>query len=195
MFKNSKFKYFITSLAYFFIIFPVFAQTRQSPPIPPTQTPNNLTSTTQSSGGASQSQSLKIADTGWRSICQIVEMEKTRVDCSIVYETFSIEDKLRMLGVEISRKDKSRSLILSTPIGVSLSDGIEISFDGQNNSRIGISGCQPTGCFGMVDLSDNLYTNFKKYKLLNVKYNDLNGNGIKIDISLNNFALISSRSD
>jgi len=195
MSKNSKLIYFINFLIAFFIVIPVFGQTRQSPPVPPVQPPNNVASTLQQNSGSIQSQSFKIAETGWKNICQIVEIEKPRVDCSIVHETFSVEEKIRMLGIEISRKDKSRSLILSTPIGVSLSEGIEISFDGQNNSKIIIAGCQATGCFGLVDLSDNLYSNFKKYKIFTVKYNDLNGSGIKIDISLNNFSLISSRSD
>ena len=172
---------------------PSYSQTRSNPPVPPTQNSNGTGSLPQPTTSQVQSQSLKIAETGWRNICQVVEGEKPRVDCSIIYETFSVEDRIRMLGVEISRKDKSKSLILSTPVGVSLSEGIEVSFEGQNNSRINITGCQASGCFGSIDLSDNFYSNFKKYKVLNVKYSDLNGNGIKLDISLNGFSLIATR--
>ena len=139
------------------------------------------------SEGASKTQSIQTADTGWQVICRSAAADRSKLGCSIVYETYSANDRVRLASVEIVKGEKSRVMVISAPIGVNLKDGLDVQVDGLKLSQIAFTHCLNNGCFASLDLTDTMVSTLKKGKVLSLAISDMQGAKIKSDISMVGF--------
>ena len=78
---------------------------------------------------ASKTQSIQMTETGWQVICRALGQDRTKLGCSLLHETYSQQDRARVMAIEIVKGDKARSLIVTVPQGVSLKEGIEFAIE------------------------------------------------------------------
>ena len=131
-----------------------------------------------------KTESIQTADTGWQVICRSLATDRQKLTCSLTHEVFSANDRSRLVALEISKSDKGRALLVSTPMGVNLTSGVEVSLDGASPLKGQFSSCQGNGCVSVIELSDANIASFKKSKISAVSFSDLRGAKIKIDVSL-----------
>ena len=147
------------------------------------------------SEGATKTQAIQTSDTGWQVICRPTSADRAKLNCTVVFETISTNERVRLAGVEIIKGEKGRVIIVSTPQGVSLKDGIELVLDGGAKTPVPYSSCQGNICFGVIDLKDDMIANFKKAKSVSISYADAQGNKVKIDTSLTGFTQALAKAD
>lgn len=145
--------------------------------------------------GTSRTQSIQTAETGWQVICRATAQDRSKLGCSMIYETYSANDRIRLSSVEVVKTEKSRVMILSTPVGVSLKEGIEVQVDGVKLSQATYSHCQNNGCFGSLDLTDAITNTLRKGKSMSLTFADLQGSKIRSEISLQGFVSAWIKSD
>jgi invasion protein IalB len=143
----------------------------------------------------SKNQSIQTAESGWQTICRPSAKDRAKQDCSVIYETFVANDRLRIAAVEFARGEKSRVLNVSVPMGVALKEGIEITIDGANKMQSAYTSCLNNGCIVSMDLADKTLDIIKKGKILSVSFSDANGNKVKADMSLVGFTAAINRAD
>ena len=102
--------------------------------------------------GASKTQNIQTAETGWQVVCRADNLDRTKLGCSIVHETYSAQDRVRLTSVEIVKAEKNRTLIVSVPQGVSLKEGVEFTIDGAKQSVLAYSYCANNSCFATFEL-------------------------------------------
>ena len=142
-----------------------------------------------------KSQSIQTADSGWQTICRPSAKDRAKQDCSVIHETFTANDRLRIAAIELVKGEKGRVMVLSAPIGVSLKDGIDITVDGANKQIASFTGCQNSGCFASIEISEKALDVIKKGKALSVSFFDGQGSKVKADIALIGFATAVARAE
>lgn len=147
------------------------------------------------SEGASRSQNIQTAESGWQVICRPQQPERTKLDCSVIFETYTTNDRVRVASVELIRGDKGRTLIIAVPPGVSLKEGIEWMVDGGNRQILNFASCQTNGCFATLDLDAKGLDLLRKAKSVSTGFSDLQGSRVKVDISLAGFALALAKAE
>lgn len=140
-------------------------------------------------------QSIQTIETGWQTICRSNAKDRTKMDCSVVHETLTANDRLRIAAVEIGKGEKGRLMVLTLPMGVSLRDGAEVTTDGANKLQAAYSGCQNNGCVATIDLADKALDTIKKGKTLSVSFSDAGGNKIKADVPLIGFTAAIAKAE
>jgi invasion protein IalB len=145
--------------------------------------------------GASKTQNIQTAETGWQVVCRFATPDRAKLSCSMVFETYSANDRVRIASVEIVKAEKNRAMLVSAPIGVSLKEGILVELDAAKFGQLSYSHCQNNGCFATLDLTDAMVANLKKAKILSLTFLDLQGSKIKSDISLAGFSTAFDKSD
>lgn len=145
--------------------------------------------------GASKTQTIQTAETGWQVVCRGFNQDRTKMGCSIIHETYSAQDRSRLTSVEIVKNDKSRTMIISVPQGVSLKDGIELSIDGVKQGLLPYSYCVSNSCFATFELSDAVVNNLKKSKTMELTFLDLQASKIKTDIPMSGFLQAVAKAD
>jgi invasion protein IalB len=145
--------------------------------------------------GASKTQSIQTAETGWQVVCRASNQDRTKMGCSVIHETYSAQDRSRLTSVEIIKNDKSRTMIVSVPQGVSLKDGIEFGIDGAKQSLLAYSYCMSNSCFATFELSDSVLNTLKKSKALELTFLDLQASKIKTDIPMSGFVQALAKAD
>jgi invasion protein IalB len=144
---------------------------------------------------AGSQQSIQTSDTGWQTICRPSAKDRAKQDCSVFHETYTANDRLRIVSIEIAKAEKGRVLAVSVPTGVSLKDGVEITIDGANKQAASFTNCQNNGCIASLDLTDKNLDAIKKGKSISVAFSDAAGNKIKTDTALIGFTAAVTRAD
>ena len=156
------------------------------------------TASAQQSGtgeGASKTQNIQTAETGWQVVCRAANQERTKLGCSLIHETYSAQDRVRLTSVEIIKAEKNRTMIVSVPQGVSLKEGIEFGIDGAKQNVLPYSHCANNTCFATLELTDAAVNGLKKGKALGLSFLDLQGSKIKTDIPLSGFVQSLAKAD
>ncbi len=148
---------------------------------------NGALAQTTNTAGASRTQSIQTSETGWQVICRPQQADRSKLDCSVVYETFTTNDRMRVAAVEIIKGEKGRTIVVSVPVGVNLKDGIELMVDGGSRQVLSFASCQSNGCFATLDLDAKLVDAVRKGKNISVGFSDGQANKVKVDISLVGF--------
>ena len=156
---------------------------------------NAAVAQTANNEGASRTQSIQTAETGWQVICRPQQADRAKLDCSMVYETFTTNDRMRVAAIEIVKGEKGRAIIVSVPVGVNLKDGIELMVDSGNRQVLSFASCQANGCFATMDLDAKLTEVIRKGKNLTAGFSDGQGSKVKVDISLVGFNAAFSKSE
>ena len=144
---------------------------------------------------ASKTQSIQMTETGWQVMCRASGQDRSKLGCSLLHETYSQQDRGRVMAIEIVKGDKGRSMIVTVPQGVSLKDGIEFSVDGTKQAQLAYSHCANNSCFAILDLTEAMVTNLKKGKVLEMTFQDLQASKIKNDIPLIGFPVALTKAE
>jgi invasion protein IalB len=144
---------------------------------------------------ASKTQSIQMTETGWQVICRSLGQDRTKLGCSLLHESYSQQDRTRMMAVEIVKGDKNRSMIVTVPQGVSLKDGIEFGIDAAKQAQLPYTHCANNSCFAVLEMSEAVVNTLKKGKLLELSFQDLQGSKLKTDIPLSGFTQAQAKAD
>jgi len=145
--------------------------------------------------GASKTQSIQTAETGWQVVCRAANQDRSKLGCAVIHETYSAQDRARLTSVEIVKNDKNRTMIVSVPQGVSLKDGIELGIDGTKQGVLSYSHCISNSCFATFELTDAVVNMLKKSKSLELTFLDLQASKIKTDIPMSGFVQALGKAD
>lgn len=144
---------------------------------------------------ASKTQSIQMTETGWQVICRALGQDRSKLACSLLHETYSQQDRARVMAIEIVKGDKARSLIVTVPQGVSLKEGVDFAIDGAKQAQLSYSHCANNSCFAVADLTEAMVNNLKKGKILEMTFQDLQSSKLKTDIPLTGFAVALTKAD
>jgi hypothetical protein len=144
---------------------------------------------------ASKTQSIQMTETGWQVICRAMGQDRTKLGCSLLHETYSQQDRARVMAIEIVKGDKARSLIVTVPQGVSLKEGVDFAIDGAKQAQLSYSHCANNSCFAVLELTDAMVNTLKKGKLLEMTFQDLQSSRLKTDIPLTGFAVALAKAN
>ena len=144
---------------------------------------------------ASKTQSIQMTETGWQVICRASGQDRSKLGCSLLHETYSQQDRVRVMAVELVKGEKGRSVIVTVPQGVSLKEGIEFGIDGAKQAQLAYSHCANNSCFALLDLTEAMVNTLKKGKLLEMSFQDLQGSKLKTDIPLTGFTVALTKAD
>lgn len=145
--------------------------------------------------GASKTQNIQTAETGWQVVCRAANQDRSKLGCSLIHETYSAQDRVRIASVEIIKAEKTRTMVVSVPQGVSLKEGIEFTIDNGKQSTLAYSHCMNNSCIATFELSDGIVNNLKKAKSMELSFQDLQGSKIKTDIPLSGFVQSMAKAD
>ncbi len=131
--------------------------------------------------------SIQTIDSGWQVICRPRVNDRTKLNCSLLYEIAAASDRSRILSVEILRNDKNSSLVIATPLGVSLKDGLELSYPGADKNRLAFQGCQSNGCLVKQDMTPKMVDGIKASKTLAIEFVDAKGTKLRSELNMAGF--------
>ena len=83
--------------------------------------------------------------------------------------------------------ERSRGLVVTLPLGVTLPPGVELKIDGQATSRTPFVTCTPNGCQSHVLLEEELLGQMKSGNRGTVVFTDQRGRPTPVDFSLSGF--------
>lgn len=148
-----------------------------------------------SGDAAGKPQTIQTAETGWQAICRSTPQDRSKMTCSVMHETYSSQDRVRLTSVEIVKTDKGRTMLVSVPQGVNLKEGIDFSIDGTKQSRLTYNYCMNNNCFSTLELTDAHINSLKKSKAMDIVFFDLQGSKIKTEIFMTGFTQAMAKSD
>ncbi len=113
-----------------------------------------------------------------------------RGNCEIFQRLVEKESGKRFVEVAVGfPKDKSAARgIIIVPLGILLQPGMTMKVDDGKEYKFQVRYCDGNGCFGYVDLNDELLGALRKGTKLTVTFQALNKKPISVVITLKDFA-------
>lgn len=149
----------------------------------------------QSNDNASKTQNIQTANTGWQVICRPMGNDRAKLNCAVLSETFSANERVRIAAVEIVKGDKGRVMVVSVPSGVNLKEQIEFGIDAAKPTTLAYSHCLGNFCFATQDLSTATLDAMKKAKAVSFAFTDMQGSKVKAEILLEGFNAALAKSE
>ncbi len=143
----------------------------------------------------SKPQAVQTVDTGWQSVCRPSSRERNKLACNVAYDVVTSRERSRVLSIEILRQDAIVSLMVWTPLGVSLKSSINIAINGKDTLNAAFQYCQQNGCLARIDLPHKVLDSVRTAKDLSFEYADVQGAKIKTSVSMSGFSLAAAKSD
>ena len=84
--------------------------------------------------------------------------------------------------------EEKPAAIVTLPLGISIPPGIGFAVDGGETVRLGLEGCEQTGCFGAVSLTEELLATLRAGSEVRVHFHDGNRQKITVPLSLRGFS-------
>ena len=112
------------------------------------------------------------------------------LDCRAIQQLVTREEK-RLVAQAVARlgPDKAPVLVLQLPLGLNVSEPVELKVDTDNAAKLPIQTCTNSGCFLTIPLKDPLLATMRQGKQLKVVMKDTNNRAINIDLPLLGFGL------
>jgi invasion protein IalB len=88
----------------------------------------------------------------------------SKMSCSVVQETFSVNNRAKLLSVEFLKTDKGEAAVILVPQGVNLKAGVDVAVDGSAKMNFAYSHCLNNQCLATADMSAAQLSAFKKAK-------------------------------
>jgi invasion protein IalB len=124
----------------------------------------------------------------WGNTCNATSAEAPKI-CVMERHLFldkTSTKKLLTLGVRTAANEPPvMSIVL--PLGVLLPVGVDVGF-AKNSKKIPFIFCDSTGCIAQLRLDDSFLDDLSKSKLLNIKYQPINGKSTVINLDISGFA-------
>lgn len=149
----------------------------------------------QNTANTPQTQNIETGDTGWQVICRNTTQDRTKMICSVLQETFSVKDRVKLISIEFVKTDKGQAIVVSVPQGVNLRTGIDMSIDGANKFNVAYSHCLNTQCIATADLSAAQIAGLKKGKQIEIGFADIQGSHVNSQIKLDGFVQAINKAD
>jgi invasion protein IalB len=112
------------------------------------------------------------------------------LDCRAVQQMINRDDK--QLVAQLSARvaaDKSAVLLIQLPLGISLTEPVQLKVDNGTAERYPVQTCTNVGCIVNVPLKDPLMAAMRTGTLLKISIQDTNKRTINIDVPLLGFGL------
>ncbi len=124
----------------------------------------------------------------WRVEC--VGDGKT-LDCRAIQQMINREDKqlVAQLSARIAPDTKAPVLLIQLPLGISLTEPVQLKVDNGTVERYPVQTCTNVGCIVSVPLKDPLMAAMRTGTLLKISIQDTNKRTINIDVPLLGFGL------
>jgi invasion protein IalB len=144
---------------------------------------------------APQTQNIETGDTGWQVICRNTTQDRTKMNCSVLQETFSVKDRVKLISIEFVRTDKGAAVVVSVPQGVNLKTGIEMAVDNANKITLAYSHCLNNVCIATGDLTSAQTMTLKKGKQIDISFADIQGAKVNTQTKLDGFVQAMGKAD
>ncbi len=125
----------------------------------------------------------------WQVDCTERDANAPKV-CSLQFALVNKNDKQVVFSWTVVRKDaesESNKVVVRTPTGVLLADGVSIGFEGTEPVKVNYYTCGPRFCFAEFDFSDQWAKALSSKEKVVVSYKAVNGTPLKHEIDLKQF--------
>lgn len=124
---------------------------------------------------------------GWQVNC--AEQDNGKKACSLQYALVTQKDKRPVFTWMIVRgkEGEPNKVLLRTPTGVLLADGVNVGIEGAESVKINYLTCGPQACVAEFDLTDQWLKTLSSYPKAIVNYKAVNQQVIKHEIDLKQF--------
>ncbi len=125
---------------------------------------------------------------GWRVECT---SDGKALDCRAVQQMINREDKqlVAQLTARIAPETKAPSLTIQLPLGISLTEPVQLKVDNGAVERLPVQTCTNAGCVVSMPLKDPFLASLRNGTTLKVTLQDPNKRAINIDVPLMGFGL------
>jgi invasion protein IalB len=112
------------------------------------------------------------------------------LDCRAIQQMINRDDKqlIAQLSARVAA-DKSAVLLIQLPLGISLTEPVQLKVDNGTVERYPVQTCTNVGCIVSVPLKDPLMAAMRSGTLLKISIQDTNKRTINIDVPLLGFGL------
>ena len=113
------------------------------------------------------------------------------LDCRAIQQMINREDKqlVAQLSTRIAADTKAPVLLIQLPLGISLTEPVQLKVDNGTAERFPVQTCTNVGCIVSVPLKEPLMAAMRTGTLLKVSIQDTNKRTINIDVPLLGFGL------
>jgi invasion protein IalB len=125
---------------------------------------------------------------GWRVECT---SDGKVLDCRAIQQMVNREDKqlVAQLTARVAPETKAPSLTIQLPLGISLTEPVQLKVDNGAVERLPVQTCTNAGCIVTVPLKDPFLASLRTGTTLKIVLQDTNKRTINIDVPLLGFAL------
>jgi invasion protein IalB len=112
------------------------------------------------------------------------------LDCRAIQQMINRDDKqlIAQLSARVAA-DKTAVLLIQLPLGISLTEPVQLKVDNGTAERYPVQTCTNVGCIVSLPLKDPLMAAMRTGTLLKISIQDTNKRTINIDVPLLGFAL------
>jgi invasion protein IalB len=112
------------------------------------------------------------------------------LDCRAIQQMINRDDKqlIAQLSARVAA-DKTAVLLIQLPLGISLTEPVQLKVDNGTAERFPVQTCTNVGCIVSVPLKEPLMAAMRTGTLLKVSIQDTNKRTINIDVPLLGFGL------
>ena len=127
------------------------------------------------------------AAAAWRVDCS---GDGKTLDCRAIQQMINRDDKqlVAQLAARVA-PDKSAVLLIQLPLGISLTEPVQLKVDNGTAERYPVQTCTNVGCIVSVPLKDPLMAAMRTGTLLKISIQDTNKRTINFDVPLLGFGL------
>jgi invasion protein IalB len=138
--------------------------------------------------GATTPSSAQDAVAGWRVECT---SDGKVLECRAIQQMINREDKqlVAQLTARIAPETKAPSLTLQLPLGISLTEPVQLKVDNGAAERLPVQTCTNAGCIVSMPLKDPFLASLRGGTTLKIALQDTNKRTINIDVPLLGFGL------
>ncbi|CAN5895549.1 hypothetical protein BH11PSE3_BH11PSE3_15820 [soil metagenome] len=113
------------------------------------------------------------------------------LECRAIQQMINREDKqlVAMLAARIAPDTKAPTLTIQLPLGISLSEPVQVKVDNGAVERYPVQTCTNAGCVVSIALKDPLFAAMRSGTLLKIAIQTLDKRTINIDVPLLGFGL------
>jgi invasion protein IalB len=125
---------------------------------------------------------------GWRVECT---SDGKVLDCRAVQQMINREDKqlVAQLTARIAPETKAPNLTIQLPLGISLTEPVQLKVDNGAVERLPVQTCTNAGCIVSIPLKDPFLASLRNGTTLKITLQDPNKRVINIDVPLLGFGL------
>jgi len=131
--------------------------------------------------------------TDWQVVCQSTDAG-TRA-CEMSQQLFQQEGGRRVLRVAVQKGETAdrAGLVLITPFGLSLPEGVVVRSGGETLLEAGFTTCLPVGCIARAPVPAAALQEFKAGEMLEIAMTTMGGSPLLLSVSLAGFTAAWTR--